>query len=121
MKKRSVKNKRLESKATSKKPAGGQRGTKAKNKKQMSPGRRRTPRRPEDKDAKNRGPKTEIEGLQSPALVQLLIRAATDYSLKPQRKSERLVVRATKEILMRLGHSRKEAKTLTGKIMEQMQ
>jgi hypothetical protein len=89
-----------------------------------------------------RGPKTEIQGLQSPpsgrgspaasatrrdgpaepgALVQMLIRAAADYTVKPQRKSERNVVRATKELLIRLGHSRKEAGILTEKIMEQMQ
>ena len=80
-------------------------------------------KRPQDKAAENRGHrhKSEIQMLGSPALVQLLIRVAVDNGAKPMRKTERPVKQAAKELLIRLGHNRKEAGTLADMIMEQMQ
>ena len=76
---------------------------------------------PAKKAGANHGPKSEIQRLETPALVQLLIRAAADNCEKPGRKNQRLVGRAARELLIRLGHNRTEAKTLTEMIMEQMQ
>jgi hypothetical protein len=70
---------------------------------------------------KKPGAKTEIQKLNDPALVQLLIRAAIQEAEYHKRKTELLVIRSATEILIRLGHDRKEAIRLTDKIMEQMQ
>ena len=64
---------------------------------------------------------SEIQRLESPALVQFLIKAAIDYNIKPMRKTERLLNQLAKELLIRLGNNKKEARELADKITEQMQ
>jgi hypothetical protein len=63
----------------------------------------------------------EIEGLMTPALMQMLVRAAGDYRDGATRKTERILKRSVKELFRRLGYTPKEARGLTGKILEQMQ
>lgn len=126
MKNRKVQNEKRKVKppaATGKKkrPATGKKKRPAcRKKKSAAAGKKK---RSQDKAADSRGHrhKSEIEEMQSPALVQMMIRAAVDYSLKPQRKTERLVTQTARQLLIRLGHNRKEAKALTDMIMEQMQ
>ena len=78
-------------------------------------------KRPTRQAEAKRGRKTEIESMESPALVQLLIQAAMQDGTKPGAKTKRLVGRAARQILARLGLSRKEAGELTDMIMEQLQ
>lgn len=119
MRKRSGHNKRPKSKPPSKKAkrTDEHRGPKTKLKRLKSEAAAKKAKR----TGEHRGPKTEIQMLGSPVLVQMLIRTAVDNNIKPMRKTGRLVRQSTKELLIRLGHNRKEAGQLTDMIMEQMQ
>ena len=81
---------------------------------------RKKKRPPKQAGAKHKR-KTVTESMESPALLQLLIKAAMQDGTKPGAETEKLIGRAAREILARLGLGRKEAGELTKMIMEPLQ